>query len=587
MDGITLSAVAADLSRNHIGARIEKIYQPERDELLLHLRGGERLLLSAHPSHTRAQFTKAPRKNPEHPPMFCMALRKHLTGARISSVSQPGFERVLRIDLRSFDELGEETTFSLIAETMGRHSNVILLRENGLILDSIVHVTPAISSQRNVLPGLRYEAPPAQNKRNPIEDCDAQSILRALDGQTGPLDKVILHTWSGFSPVFAREAALRAAPENPQWEVLTSAQKAGCVEKIHAFFSMLRTADFSPTLIRNDFGEAIACFPFTSVQYSQEFQQSYDSIHEALDEFYTLRDASERIKQKGASLHRLLSHQIERCYKKLSIQQDILSQADKLAKIRLHGELLMANAYKLPRGLDRIQLENYYDESMPTITIPIDPKLSPMDNAQKYFKRYHKSKAALGMAQGQIESIQRELDYLEGQIDNLRKCSEESELLEIRAELAAQGYMKPDRFPKGRKPGKVQKRQKLPGTKPLHYLSSDGADIYIGKNNAQNENLTLRFASADDLWLHTKNIPGSHVIVRTDGEPSEQTLREAAQLAAYYSKARQSAQVPVDYTPRKYIKKPGGSPPGFVVYSTNRTLYVTPNEGLIRSLRQV
>ena len=577
MDGITLRAVAADLEKRIMDARIEKIYQPEKDELILILRSGEKLLLSASASHARVHITEFPRANPPQPPMFCMLLRKHLTGSKIVAIRQPGFERVLHIDFQAQDEMGFSTVFTLICETMGKHSNIILLRDNGLIVDAIKHVPPSVSSVRYVMPGLKYENPPAQNKRNPLED-STEEILSALHGQFGRLETLILNHWAGFSPTFAREAALRCdAPE--AWETLTHEAQKTCAEKLSTFFDMLRDARFSPTIVVNTYQEAVACFPFVSVQYDPAFQKSYPDIHQALDAFYASRDNASRIKQKSTTLHKLLTQHIERARKKLAIQHDILERSDKMERDRIYGELLTTYAHSIPKSVPSAEVQNYYEEDAPTISIPLDPSLSVIDNAQRYYKRYRKSKAAFDMASGQIARIKKELSYLEGQLDDLQKCTQEAEIMQIQEELVQQNYIR-------NRPSKRGKAIKIAPTKPLHYLSSESIDIYVGKNNAQNDQLTMRFADPEDLWLHVKDIPGSHVLVK-HASPSDITVNEAAQLAVYYSKARQSSHVPVDYTLRKYIKKPNGSPPGYVIYSTNQTAYITPDESVIKTLRKM
>ena len=576
MDGITLRAVASDLEARILDARIEKIYQPEKDELIFSLRSGEKLLLSASASHARVHITEYPRTNPPQPPMFCMLLRKHLTGAKIVAIRQPGFERVLHIDFQAQDEMGFATVFTLICETMGKHSNLILVRENGLIVDAIKHVPPSVSSVRYVMPGLKYEMPPAQNKRNPLND-GKKEILSTLHDQVGRLETLILNHWAGFAPAFAREAALRCdAPTD--WETLSNDKKETCAERLSVFFDMLREARFAPTIVVNMYQEAIACFPFVSVQYDPAFQKAYPDIHRALDAFYALRDNASRIKQKSAALHKLLTQHIERARKKLAIQHDILERSDKMERDRIYGELLTTYAHSIPKSATSAEVQNYYEEDAPTIAIPLDPSLSVIDNAQRYYKRYRKAKAAFDMAAGQIENIKKELSYLEGQLDDLQKCTQEPEIMQIREELIEQKYIR-------NRPSKQRKSTKIAPTKPLRYRSSTGLDIYVGKNNAQNDQLTMRFADPDDIWLHVKDIPGSHVLIK-HGSPDDATLNEAAQLAVYYSKARQGSHVPVDYTPRKYIKKPNGSPPGYVIYSTNQTAYITPDEALIKSLQK-
>lgn len=578
MDGITLAAVRSELEAALLGAKIEKIYQPEHDELLLHFRGGQRLLLSASPNNCRVQLTRVSRKNPMEPPMFCMLLRKHLTNGRILGIAQPGLDRALHISIQAEDELGETAVFTLIAEIMGKHSNIILIRADGSIIDAIKHVTPAISSVRNVMPSLPYFPPPAQHKQNPLE-ASADDIANAL-ASGGRLDRLILDHFSGISPAFAAEISLRCAgAEDAHIDPTDSRRLMSTVQSAAQFFDDIRNARFSPTLVVDSYGAALSCLPFDSPRFSSEFKRPFASISEALDAFYALRDQNERIKQKSATLQRILSNNIDRCRKKLNIQQDILATADKLEQYRLFGELITANLYRLAKGSALAVVENYYEDELPSVAIPLDIALSPAENAQRYYKKYNKAKAAFDMASEQIAGIRAELDYLEGQLDNLSKCTVENELIEMREELIVEGYIRPDA---GRK-----RAPKIAATSPMHFLSSEGIDIYVGKNNVQNDTLTLKFASADDIWLHTKEIPGSHVIIKSTAPVGNQTLLEAATLAAFYSKARSSAQVPVDYTPRKYVKKPSGAKPGMVIYTTNRTAYVTPTEDFVKRIKQV
>lgn len=580
MDGITLAAVAAELRRDWIGARVEKVYQPERDELNLLFRGHkERLIANANPGHARVQISALARENPAEPPMFCMLLRKLLTGSRLVGVEQPGFDRVLSLVFEGQDELANECRYELIAEIMGKHSNVILVREDGRIADAIKHVTPAISSVRVVMPGQAYLPAPSQGKRNPIE-AGREDVAAEMARASGRLDRWIGSTWSGISPDMAREIALRAAQEGAVWEALDEAHRAHAIESIAAFFGALRDESFKPTVVKNEFGEVIAAYPIEPMQYGAAQWESYNSMSRALDVFYEQRDLAARMKQKSASITRLLQQNLERCQKKLGIQTDILAQGSKREEYRLFGELLTANLYRLSRGQRTVVVENYYDPAGGSVEIPLDERLGPGDNAQRYFKKYNKLKVASDLAGAQIEALRTEIDYLEGLQESVQLCTTSAELAEIRQELVDQGYARVERGAK--------KRAKAPKNAPsqaLHFVSSDGADIFVGKNNAQNDRLTLRFAQGDDVWLHAKGLPGSHVIVRAiDGAVSDVSLQEAAELAAYFSKARHSSQVAIDYTPRKFLKKPPGSPPGFVTFSTNKTAYVTPDLGKLRQM---
>lgn len=580
MDGVTVAAVACELNHKLYGARVEKVYQPEKDTLLLHFRGKQKLLLSANPGNARVHLTENAYQNPAEPPMFCMLLRKMLTGSRLMHVSQPGFDRVLHFEFQSQDDMGYETVYTLVAEIMGKHSNLILVRPDGGIADSIKHITPAISSVRCVIPGYPYQTPPSQGKHNPLLST-ADDILNTLHKQEGTLQQLIGRNWSGISSAIAREIASCSAPESMRWENMDRFAHIRAAETIYGFFQNWKNERFHPTLIVDEYEEAIACFPLDSVQYAQANKRYFDSMSAALDRFYSMRDNQARIKQKGASLQKILHNNIERCQKKLAIQQDILLQTDKMEENKLYGELLTANLHLLKRGMKEAEVINYYDTDGLTVKIPLDERLSPSENAQRYYKRYNKASAAYAMADDQIQIIRKELNYLEGQLDNLHKCTETDELQEIREELIAQKYLRPD------KPSHRRKQHKTPPTKPMHFVSGNGFDIYVGKNNAQNDRLTMRFADSDDMWLHTKDEPGSHVIIRSEGaEIPDQTINEAAHLAAYYSNARASSQVPVDYTLRKNIRKPSGSQPGFVTYSTNKTAYITPDEGLVKRLQR-
>jgi len=576
MDGLSLAAVCKELNDSVLGARIEKIYQPEKDELLLHLRSGRRLLLSANASHCRVQLTAIKRSNPAEPPMFCMLMRKYLTNGRIASVRQIGLDRILVIDIAATDDLGEPTTFSLIAEIMGKHSNVVLVKADGTIVDAIRHVTPAISTVRVLMPGVPYEYPPAQSKLNPVEVTKEQ-VYEALSAAPGRLDKAILSNFAGISPAVAAEVAEQAAGDAfTAFSALDGARKALCASRVYAFFENIAKGSFAPTLVVDDYGDPLSYFAYDTPSVAPRNKRRFESMSAALDEYFGMRERADRIRQKSAGIRRILQNHIERCQKKLALQQENLQSADIMEQNRLFGELLTANAFRAERGMHEMTVVNYYDPEQKEITIPLDPSLSVSANAQKYFKKYNKQRAAYDMATDQIAKIQEELDYLEGLLANLDNCAEENDLAEIREELIREGYVRPER----------EKHPKTPASKPLHYVSEDGIDIFVGKNNLQNDRLTLREADPEDIWLHTKNIPGSHVIVKSKNPP-ETTLKQAAMLAAWHSRAKHSAQVPVDYTPRKYVKKPSGARPGFVIYTTNKTLYVTPEESAVRAIQRV
>ncbi len=574
MDGLTLMAVRRELSDKLTGGRIEKITQPEKYELIFQIHGrdgGHRLLFSAAPENARVQLTKAARQNPLDAPPLLMLLRKRLTGGRILSFEQPNLDRVLHMRVSAVNELGDPVLYTLTAEIMGRHSNVILWNEAGVIVECLKHVTTLVSSVRQVLPGLAYAPPPAQQKRDPLLSSEAD-FAEALNAPQKP-ERALVERFSGVSPKVARAILEGLSPDG----VIIAAPEL-LARPVYKFFQALGRGEFAPTLV-TDGAAPLEVYPFDPKHIGPAYKRAFGSFQEALDAFYERRDERERMQKRTASLNKLLQNALERCEKKLAIQRDILlAEADR-EKLRLYGELITANLHALKERQDKALLLNYYDNT--EVLVPLDPTKPPSKNAQAYFKKYEKAKAAYEIARVQVEKLGEERAYLEGQIGNVEHCSSEAEAAEIREELTALGYARPQR---GAKPGK--KKQKAALSKPLHFISGDGLDIYVGKNNRQNDELTLRFASGDDLWLHTKDIAGSHVIVKAHSVP-EATLREAANLAAYYSRAKHSAQVPVDYALRKYVKKPAGALPGKVIYANNKTLFVTPNEKMALEMRRV
>ncbi len=577
MDGLTLQFVARELNAKLSQGRIDKVAQPEKDELVLLIRSqGEnhRLLLCASPNNARAHLTVQNLSNPMEPPMFCMLMRKHLLGGHVLSVHQIGGDRILHVEIENTDELGILTTRTLILEIMGRHSNLIAVDMQGKIIDSIRHVGHDMSRVREVLPGLPYESPPAQDKLDPTSFSkeETQERLAALNGR---LDKALASVFRGLSGVAAQEIAYR----------LTGSDKA-LMEEIDLGTLSQRLFDFMnfipsltpPVLQKDPDGAAIDVFPFPYLGRDTSLQTACTSISQALDAFFSTRDQAERISQKSASLNRLLKTHIERCEKKLALQLQELENSARMEEYRILGDLINANLYQLRKGQDTVRLQNFYDPEGGYIDIAMDKQLTPAQNAQRYFKRYQKARAAKETAAAQKEKTLAELAFLEGALDDLQKCVEESELSEIRQELQKAGYI---RASHSRKP-----QRKLPESRPFRYESRDGIEILVGKNSLQNDRITSN-ARGEETWLHAKDMPGSHVIIRKEGDIPESTLLEAAQLAAYYSRGRQSAGVPIDYTLRKYVKKPGGSPAGFVIYVNQRTLFITVSESDIKKIKEL
>ena len=567
LDGLTLGLVARELNDALAGGRVNKIVQPERDEIILTIRSGgqnRQLLLSATANCARAHLTTTRKNSPLEPPALCMLMRKHITGGRVCGIKTLECDRILEIEIEHFDELGDTARKKLICEFMGKHSNLIFVGGDGRIIDSARRVTEAISSVREVLPGLRYELPPAHGKI-PYEQVEARALYERVQSMHGPLHRLISDNISGMSAQTARELAFRATgSEDAHSDEINL--RAAC-ESVADSLSRIPDS-VAPAVLLDEDGAPVDAVAFPYLSRAALRPQPCATISEALDAFYRSRDMAERIKQKSAALHRALKKNIERLERKLALQNEALLGSRRMEEYRLKGELLTANLHLAQKGAKACEVPNYYEEGMPMVTVELDEKLSPAQNAQKYFKLYQKARNAQTLAAEQIEKTTEELNYLEGQMDNLGKCSEEAELFELRQELEKLGYVRPNR-------SRRQMKQ-LPPSKPMRFTSPSGQVILVGKNNLQNDKLTGT-AQPNEVWLHAKDMPGSHVIIVGE-EPDEATILCAARLAALYSKGRNAAKVPVDYTLRRYVKKPGGAKPGFVIYTNQRTLYVAPAE---------
>lgn len=576
MDGLSLYSAMNELNKRLAGGKIDKIQQTDKEELLLMVRSlGQtyRLLINASAADNRVQLTELKKQAPSEAPMFCMLLRKRIAGGKIVRFEQERLDRVLKISIETYNDLGDLSVFALYCELMGKHSNIILVNEKGVIVDAIKHVGLGMSSVRFVMPGLEYSAPPAQDKQDPSKaSADDFSMAMCMVGMS--IAKALSNAFFGLSPAVAAQLVARYT-DKTECTQLSEAEREELAERLAAFYADMAQGKEKASAVLNALGETEAVYPFA---ISGSGIKLYDSIGEALDSLYINSDRREWAKRHGASARKVLQNNIERCEKKLALYADALNSGEQMEKCRLYGELLTANLHSLKSGTDTAAVDNYYADPVERIAIPLDRQLTPGENAQRYYKKYQKLKAARDMAIVQREQTLSELNYLEGQLDNLTKCTAENELSELIEELKEQGYIKRD------KGGK--KKMKLAASKPMHFVSSTGADIYVGKNNRQNDELTLRFASPNDIWMHTKNIPGSHVIVKGASEQDTATMTEAALLAAYYSRARGSENVAVDYTPRKYVKKPAGAKPGMVIYTTNKTAYVTPSEEAVAGLKE-
>lgn len=565
-DGIVTRAITKELSDSLETGRITKIYQPYKNELIMQIRAkGEnhKLLISAHPSYSRVHLTNAAYQNPSEPPMFCMLLRKHLEGGFIESIVQKENERLIKIQVKTRTEIGDDTTRVLIIEIMGRHSNVILVNETHKIIDSIKHITPAVSRLRTVLPGNEYVEPPAQEKVDPMIIEKEDDILRRLDFNSGKLATQIVNAFSGVSPLFANEVIFRAGLVNR-----TTIPKP-FLELVHK----VKNHEYKSQMILANNKEYFYVLPLTHLKGETK---EFESISELLDRYYFGKAERDRVRQQGNDLERLIKNEKDKNVKKIKKLEKTLKDAEKAEQFQLYGELLTANMHTVKQGQKEIEVINYYDEEGGMITIPLEPNKSPSKNAQRYFSKYQKAKNSVAVVNEQIEKAYNEIEYFSTLLQQMESASPK-DLEEIREELMEEGYIRK----RIKKSGKNKKAQ-VPTLE--QYKSTDGTKIYVGKNNKQNEYLTNRLAKRDDIWLHTKDIPGSHVVIQST-EPSEETLLEAANIAAYFSKARTSSTVPVDYTKIRNVKKPSGAKPGFVTYDNQKTLFVTPDEDLIVKLK--
>jgi predicted ribosome quality control (RQC) complex YloA/Tae2 family protein len=563
-DGLFTRNMTKELNENLLHGRINKIHQPYKNEIILVIRANgknHKVLLSAHPSYSRVQLTAENYDNPSVPPMFCMLLRKHLEGSIIEGISQIELDRMIVFEVKGRNEIGDISYKQLIIEIMGRHSNIILVdKERNMILDSIKHISPSMNTHRTVLPGHSYVLPPQQDKIDPLE-AETVDVLRALDFNSGKLDKQIVQSFAGISPLYAKEVVHRAG----------IGSGAAIAESFLSLIAHAKNFDIAPTLITAD----KETFYWMDLQHLGGEKQTFPSLSELLDRFFYQKAARDRVKQQGNDLERFIRNERDKNVNKITKLERTLDDAQQADRYQLLGELLTSNLYAVERGMTEVSVVNYYDENGESITIPLNPQKSPSDNAQNYFSRYQKAKNAINIVHEQIEKAQEEIVYLEQLLQQLESASTK-DVEEIREELEEEGYLKV----------RKQTKKKKANMKPVleQYTSTDGTQILVGKNNKQNDYLTNRVAGRDEVWLHTKDIPGSHVVIKSSN-PTDETIKEAANIAAYFSKARESSSVPVDFTEVKQVKKPKGAKPGFVIYEGQQTVYVTPDLDLVRSLK--
>ncbi len=572
-DGFVTRCVTDELRGTILGGKIDKIYQPERDEIIISVRTygvTYKMLLSASASNPRIHLTTTPRENPKTPPMLCMLMRKHLSGGQIINIEQLGFDRVVRIDIEVRNELGDLCVKSIIIEIMGRHSNIILTDENNKIMDSAKHIDFTVSAVRQILPGLIYVNPPMQNKSmvDKISATEFLANIEKIDDDT-IIDKFLVSYFMGMSPLLAREIVYGFC----QGTHLTKKECDCAAFVVYTLDYLKRLVDgeCTPSLVIDNIQKSPMSFSCVKLmQYENAATvEEYSSISQVIDVYYEKRSNREHMNRRSAALLKLLANNIERCEKKIVLHRENLISSAEREKFKMFGDLITANIYRINYGMESVRVENFYSENNEEIEILLNSSTSPSQNAQKYYKKYAKAKTAEIYSTEQISIAEAEKYYLESVVNAIENAQTPAELDEIRTELANEGYII--------KQNKSKKKD-APKFDFMKFISVDGYEILVGRNNVQNDRLTMKTAYSTDIWFHTKNIPGCHTIVRTNGtgEAPDSTMMQAAKIAAYFSKGRNSSQVPVDYTVVKNVKKPNGARPGMVIYDNYNTVYVLP-----------
>lgn len=564
-DGIVTKAVIEELQDQLISGRVNKIYQPNQSELVFTIRSKRQnysLLISIHPNYARLHLTKQTFQNPDEPPMFCMLLRKHLQGATINNIEQYDLERIIFIHFHARNEIGDAITKTLVIELMGKHSNILLLNETKeKIINCMKHVPPSQNRFRTLLPGADYKLPPSQNKCNLLE-LNEIDFIKKIDFNAGKIDRQIVNILTGVSPRLAKELVYRAHLGNENV----------FKETFHSVQLEIKEKKYEPAIYENT-REDFHVIALTHLSHTKT--STFSNVNKTIDTFYANKAERDRVKQLAKDLYRKIKNELEKNKRKLKIHQTTIEKSKKAEQYQKLGELLTAHMHLVKKGDASVTVIDYYSPNQIEITIKLKEDKSPSENAQHFFTKYRKLSTAKIKAEKEVAKTENDIRYLEQILQYLDDARPE-DIEEIREELRSQGYIK-------RKTTNRRKKNLKP--KPEKFISSDGTQIYVGRNNVQNEYVTHRIAHKNDIWLHTLNIPGSHVIIKSN-DPSEQTILEAAQLAAFFSKARQSSSVPVDYTEVRNVKKPSGAKPGFVTYDGQKTLYVTPDEKIIEQLRK-
>lgn len=572
LDGIFIHSILQELKSKLLGGKVEKVTQPEKDEIILNIRNEKityKLLISSSSIYPKIHITDKNKKNPMQPPMFCMILRKYLNSSKLTNISQLDTDRVLFLDFQSSNELGFYNIYTLIVEIMGKHSNITLVRkEDTLIMDSIKHITPEVNSIRSLFPGIKYIFPPISNKLNPFS-YNRENFKDMLQNMKLLDNKCFSKIFTGVSTSFSKEIYYMLCElKLSELDIF----KESTITVLHGFcskiFSKFKNNEFYFVYYMKD--GKMKDFYCSKLNYLKDCREvRYSAPSKLIDDFYYEKDKMDRLNSKSSDMQKLVHINLERCNKKIKILTDNLKDCKNKDTYRLKGELLTSNIYNIHKGDSKIKVQNYYSNTLEYTTIKLDIHKTPSENIQSYFKKYNKLKKTEKAAEEQLKIAKEEIEYLNSVLINIKNSDSYDHIEEIKRELMETGYIK---FKKS------TNKKKIKTFKPAKFISSDGIEIYVGKNNLQNDYLTLKFADKRDLWFHTKNIAGSHVIVKNFGEVPDKTLEEAANLAAYYSKAGNSSKVAVDYTEVRNIHKPNGSKPGMVIYYSNKTIYITPEK---------
>ncbi len=582
LDAFCLTGLRNELAGRITGLKIDKVQQPDHDQVILSLRGfgaSIRLLISAGTGDARLHLTDAVFENPQNPPMFCMLLRKHLLGSKIKSVTQPPLERAVDLTLDCYDVLGEASEKHLIIELMGRYSNIILTAQDGMIIECLRRIDGTMSELRQVLPGLFYHLPPVQGKLNPL-DISRAAFMALMDASDKPAEKLLLEQINGFSPLICREIVSRAYTDT-QMRTPEAVRIDGGAALCDAFFTLIgdiRAGNFDAYILIDAEGKPYD-FSYTPIlQYGNALKlERFPDFSALLDSFYTRRSNTERMRQKSQALTKSIKNAHDRVRRKLENQRAELKKTLGRERLRELGDIISANMHALQKGMSVFTAADYYAPDEGMVDIRLDPLKTPQQNAAKYYKDYSKAKNAETILKEQIKLGETELEYLKSVLEEILRAENERDLVEIKQELTQTGYIRPQ---------KTGKKEKQPQVQFTRYLSSAGFDIRVGKNNVQNETLTHMLAYKTDVWLHAQKIPGSHVIISTNGrEPDKASLSEAAALAAWFSQARENKKVPVDYTLVKYVKKIPGGRPGMVTYTDYKTILAEPSDEMVKKLK--